>query len=195
MQLNPAFIILLTFLIGEKLIWRNFTAVLICLLGTTLVVGIVTSEGWNVRLPTIRGDLLVLTSALSWTFYTLLSKSIVHRLGGFTATTWVMLLGALELIILRLILPVELIIPVDLKSWSIMFFVALFPTAIAFYAWYAAMPLIDLAILSAMQYLTPIFTIALAFFILKENLTYMQLLGIVTVLGGLMLLKPSKNHG
>ncbi len=68
---------------------------------------------------------------------------------------------------------------------------ALFPTALAFFAWYEAMRLIDLAVLNVMQYLTPVFTIILAGWWLGERLTWLQGCGIAVVLSGIALLRPA----
>ncbi len=192
MQLSPVFILVLGIGIGERIAWRNLAAILLSLAGALVVVGIITPAGWSAQLTAARGDLLVLGGALCWAFYAILSKATVQRLGGFTATTWVMLAGALELLVLRLALPAELILPKDPKTWAMIVYLALFPTALAFYAWYEAMRLIDLAVLNIMQYLTPVFTIILAGLLLGERLTWLQGLGIALVLGGVALLRPGK---
>jgi len=65
-------------------------------------------------------------------------------------------------------------------------YVAVFPTAVAFFAWYEAMRRIELALLNVMQYLTPVFTIVLASMLLHERLAACQWLGVALVLGGVM---------
>ncbi len=191
MQLSPVFILILGIGIGERITRRNLAALLLSLCGTMLVVGIITPAGVSAPLAAARGDLLVLGGAFCWALYAILSKPTVQRLGGFTATTWVMLAGAAELLVLRLALPAEFIPPAGADAWAIIIYMALFPTALAFFAWYEAMRLIDLAVLNVMQYLTPVFTIVLAGWWLGERLTWMQGLGIAVVLSGIALLRPA----
>ena len=194
MQLSPVLIMIMGLGIGERITWRNLAAMLFSLFGTMLTVGLITQTGLNVSLSGARGDLLVLGSATCWALYAVLSKPTVQRLGGFTATTWVMLLGAAELVVLRLALPAEFIPPVGIDAWAIILFMAIFPTALAFYAWYEALRLIDLTILNIMQYLTPAFTILLAWWLLNERLTWLQGLGIAIVLFGVAMLRPAETR-
>jgi drug/metabolite transporter (DMT)-like permease len=191
MQLSPILIMIMGLGIGERITWHNLAAMLLSLFGTMLTVGFITQAGLNMSMSGARGNLLVLGSATCWALYAVLSKSTVQRLGGFTATTWVMLLGAAELMALRLALPAEFNPPVDVGSWAVIIYMAIFPTALAFYAWYEALRLIDLTILNIMQYLTPVFTILLAWWLLGERLTWLQGLGIVIVLSGVAMLRPA----
>lgn len=98
-----------------------------------------------------------------------------------------MLAGTLELVVLRLVLPVEINWPDTAGQWAAVGYIGLFPTAIAFFAWYEAMRLIKLSLLSVMQYLTPVFTLLLAWTFLGERMNLWQIAGIVVVLAGIAL--------
>ena len=159
MQINPVMIMLGGLFIGEKISARQVVGIFMSLLGCFLVVNIISAKGFAYSPENMKGDFLVLLSAGCWAFYSVFGKNVVKRTGGYAATTWAMVFGALELI---------------------------FPTAVAFFAWYEAMDKIDLSLLSVMQYLTPVFTIFMAFFMLGEKISLLNGIGIALVLTGVV---------
>jgi drug/metabolite transporter (DMT)-like permease len=74
----------------------------------------------------------------------------------------------------------------------VILYLAVFPTAVAFFAWYEAMDKIELSLLNVMQYLTPVFTVALAWMLLGESFNLLNALGMIFVVGGVLL--TSKNR-
>ena len=188
MQTSPIFIALLGMLIGERLTLTCLGGILVSLSGTAIVMKALTLHG--VQMPFCqnnRGDLLVLASSVCWAVYSVFSKPLVNKLGGYVATTWVMVAGALELTVLWCLWPAPAAWPGHVREWMAVIYLALFPTAIAFFAWYEAMRLIKLSLLNVMQYLTPVFTILLAWAFLSERITAGQLYGIAVVILGIML--------
>ncbi len=192
MQSNPVIVMLLSVFIGEKLRTLQVGGTLLSLLGCLFVVEVITFQGFAFDPSHIRGDLLVGLSACCWAVYSVWSKPVVKRLGAFNATAWAMLLGAAELFLLLVLLPGPRVIPPDAFSWSLIAYLAVFPTAVAFYAWFAAMDRIELSLLNVMQYLTPAFTILLAWLLLGEGLNRLKLLGIGLIVAGVLVsgLKP-----
>lgn len=188
MQLNPVFILFLGLFIGERFSWMNLAGILVSMVGALLVVGVLTPHGLQGSWRQNAGDLLVLGSALCWAIYSVFSKSTTQRLGGYTATTWVMLLGAAELALVWLAMPVSYIWPRGWLAWSLILYMAIFPTALAFFAWYEALRLIDLSLLNVMQYLTPAFTIVLAWCLLGERMLLTNALGVGVILAGVALI-------
>ncbi|MFH1477785.1 MAG: DMT family transporter [Verrucomicrobiota bacterium] len=188
MQLNPVFILFLGLFIGERFSLINLAGILVSMVGALLVVGILTPHGLQVSWCQNAGDLLVLGAGLCWAIYSVFSKSTTNRLGGYAATTWVMLLGAAELALAWLIAPGHCIWPRGWLAWSLILYMAIFPTALAFFAWYEALRLIDLSLLNVMQYLTPAFTIVLAWGLLGERIFLTNAVGIGIVLAGVALI-------
>lgn len=128
------------------------------------------------------GNMLILASACCWAVYGVFSRRIVRRVGGLPATTWAMLFGAVQLCILWCLLPETPKYPSGAGVWTAVIYLAAFPTALAFLAWYAAMETISLSLLNVMQYLTPLGTLLLAWLFLDEGMTFAKLIG-----GGLIL--------
>ncbi len=193
MQLSPVFLLGLGLLVGERFSWLNLAGVGIGLLGALLVVGAITPDGWHYEWRHNAGDLLVLAASLCWAIYSAFSKGITRQFGGYAATTWVMTLGALELAAVWALAPGARIWPRGPAAWGLVLYLALFPTGLAFFAWYEALRRIDLTLLSALQYLTPAFTILLAWGLLGERLRWTNLLGVGIVLAGLALI--GRRHG
>lgn len=188
MQVCPIFIFLLGIAAGERLSPAGFLGIAVSLAGTAMLMNVLTPRGLAMTFSLgNRGDLLVMGSAACWAIYAVFSKSLVNRLGGFAATTWVMAAGALELVVLRLAWPAPVVLPGAVLGWATVLYMAVFPTALAFFAWYEAMRLIRLSLLNVMQYLTPVFTIILAWLLLGERMTPWQAAGIAVIAAGIML--------
>jgi drug/metabolite transporter (DMT)-like permease len=187
MQVSPVFIVILGVLIGERMTWVGAAGVAASFLGTLLVMGALDEHGLHLTLSHGGGNLLIVGSALCWALYAVFSKGLVTRLGGFAATTWVMLAGALELLALYILLPVAHRWPQTSHHWMAIAYLAVFPTAVGYAAWYAALRLIRLSVLNVMQYLTPVFVIVLAWILLGERMSPVQWVGAAVVLSGVWL--------
>ena len=193
MQLNPVIILFGGLLIGERIIRRQILGVLISLLGCLFVLNVISSAGFKYDPNHMRGDLILFASASCWAVYSIFGKKMVKKLGGFTCTTWAMLLGAVEIAVLRFVLPIDTNIPDSPFQWGVIAYLAVFPTAIAFFAWYEAMDKIELSLLNVMQYLTPVFTVALAWVCLGESFNLLNAFGVLLVVGGVILTSKRKD--
>jgi len=184
MQVSPVFIVILGVLIGERMTWVGLVGVLVSFWGTLLVMGVLDIDGLHLSLSQGCGNFLIVASALCWALYAVFSQGLVVRMGGYAATTWVMIAGALELLVLQLLMPVAPHWPTTLHHWLAIAYLAVFPTALGYFAWYEAMRLIRLSLLNVMQYLTPVFVIFLAWILLGERLLLVQWMGAAIVLMG-----------
>lgn len=187
MQICPVLILFGGLFIGERLRAPQIAGVLVSLLGCLMVTGVVTLRGIEYRADHLTGDLLVLLSAACWAVYTVLSKPVVTRLGGFTATVWTLLFGALETALLWVVMPTPAVWPAGGDAWATVLYLAVFPSGVAFFAWYEAMDRIELSLLNVMQYLTPVFTIILAWVLIGERMNWLNAAGVLLVLGGVLL--------
>ncbi len=187
--LSPILTMLLGTFVGKRLNAFMVCGMLISLIGCLLVLGVITKSGFAYKNGNMFGDSMVFCSAACWAVFAVFSGKTVKRLGGYTATTWGMLIGFAELLIVRMLWPWELTIP-DMAQhgyWGAVLYIAVFPTAIAFFAWYEAMDRISLSLLNIMQYLTPLFTVLLAFLFFGETMNLLNIAGAIMVLAGVML--------
>lgn len=187
MQVCPLLILFGGVFIGERLRTTQVAGALVALLGCLMVTGVVTTRGIEYHADHLAGDLLVVLSAVCWAVYTVMAKPVVVRMGGFAATAWTLVFGAVETAILWLIMPAPAVWPADGPAWGVVLYLAIFPSGIAFFAWYEAMDRIELSLLNVMQYLTPVFTIILAWALIGERLSWLNGAGVVLVLGGVLL--------
>jgi drug/metabolite transporter (DMT)-like permease len=152
-----------------------------------LVINMVTLNGMHYDIRHGKGDLLVMMSAICWAVYSVFGKKTVFKLGGYVTTTWVVIMGAIEMLLLLPFMSSDIILPTTGSDWLIVVYIAIFPSAIAFFAYYEALRLIKLSLLNIMQYLTPVFTMFLAYFVLGEAVTLLNIVGIILVLSGVMM--------
>ena len=187
--LSPILTMLLGTITGKRLNVFVICGMLISLTGCLLVLGVITQSGVAYKSGNGFGDLMVFSSGACWAVYAVFSGKTVERLGGYTATTWGMLIGFAELLIVLILWPYPPVIPAMTQTahWQVVLYIAVFPTAIAFFAWYEAMDIINLSLLNIMQYLTPLFTVLLAFLFFGETMSLLNIAGAVMVLIGVML--------
>lgn len=184
---SPIIIFVLSLFIGETVTRAKTLGLVLCIIGCFLVINVITTKGMHYDSSSIKGDGLVLLSAFCWAIYSVFGKKTVQKLGGYVTTTWVVILGAVEQLILIQLIDQPMTLPAQSVDWLMVCYIAIFPSAIAFFAFYEALHLIDLSLLNMMQYLTPVFTIILAFMLLQEKVTLLNLFGVVLVIAGVIL--------
>jgi drug/metabolite transporter (DMT)-like permease len=187
MQICPLMILFGAVFIGERLRATQIAGALVALLGCLMVTGVVTTRGIEYRADHVTGDLLTLLSAACWAAYTVMAKPVVARLGGFTVTAWTLVFAAIETAVLWLLMPAPAVWPAGGEAWAVVLYMAIFPSGVAFFAWYEAMDRIELSLLNVMQYLTPVVTIVLAWALIGERLSWLNGAGVLLVLGGVLL--------
>jgi drug/metabolite transporter (DMT)-like permease len=192
MQLNPIIIMIFGLFIGERICLGIIGSNFLSLVGCLIVLEVITTKGLKFQTGHLKGDILVFCAATSWAVYSILGKKVLQKIDGYIATTWIMIFGGIETLALLFILPGEPTLPSETEDWMKILYLAIFPTAMAFFAWYEAMARIPLAVLNVMQYLTPPMTIALAYFLLDEKLTTAKLIGALMVLIGVIFTEISR---
>ena len=186
-ELNPIIILFLGLWAGEKISKYQYIGISLALLGCLMAIGIIKTSGVGFEVHHLNGELVLLVAGICWACYTVFSKKITKRLGGFVAICWIMLAAALELLIIRLVVPYNYITPQKTETWMIILYLSVFPTAIAYFAWSEALTKIKLSLLNITQYLTPVFTIILAWILLDESMSILSIIGACMVLGGVAL--------
>lgn len=187
MQISPVLMLLLAAALGERIRPVQTVGILLALAGSLLV-----GEVWRIQ-GHWRGDLLILLSAACWAVYSVLGRGVVARHGGFIATVWAILFGTLTLAAVRLLLP--LIIPSlpltwpppTVPFWGYLLYLGIFPSGVAFVAWYESLHRLNFSLANAFQYLTPAATILLAWAVLGERLTPHHVAGIAVLGVGIWL--------
>jgi drug/metabolite transporter (DMT)-like permease len=176
----PVWGLLFGFVLGlERPTWRGATGVGISILG----VGVVFYEGLGVEGPRLGGDLLVLSAAIGFGAYTVLSMRVLGRHSPLAVATYPILFGGP----LVLALSVPFFTGLDWGSitvgvWSAVAFSAVFATAFAFSAWQTGISRIGANRVLVYQYLITITGVG------SGIVFFGEVLGLEKIVGGLFIL-------
>lgn len=192
---NVAFIVcstpLLTMLLArlfyrsERATWRLACGSLLALLG----VGLVIFNGNFVLKLSPLGDVLSLTAALCWAFYSLIMRRVADRYSTIFITRKVFFYGVLTILPAFAVRPWQF--PTEafarLSVWMNLLFLSVLASLVCFVVWNFILKQLGTVRASNYIYLNPIFTSIGALLFLGEPLTVVALLGAACVLCGVYL--------
>ncbi len=187
MTCSPVLILLLGFLFGERASLLSVMGMAIGTVGCLFVIGVVGADGFGYSMNRFRGDALVLVAAFCWASGAILARRIMKSRHDLAVTAWSMVFASLTLLAINSLRTDDIIMPGSTSTWLLVLYLAVFPTAIGFYAWNAALKRVSLTLVNVMQYLTPIMTILMAWLLLGERLNAWNITGVVLVLLGVLL--------
>jgi drug/metabolite transporter (DMT)-like permease len=135
-----------------------------------------------------RGELFILGCVLSWAVYSLLGKVTMRRLSPLVSVSYSSLAGTVALAVPALHEGLtHTIRHVSLLDWTSIAYLAVFGTVIGFVWFYQGVKLIGTTRAGLFINLIPISAVILAFFLLKEPMTWSLAVGAVLVLSGVYL--------
>lgn len=194
MSLSPIMIMLLGTFIGERLSWNKILGICIASVGCALVIRMITLEGFVYEGNKILGDLIVAGASLSWAVGAILAKKILTPGNDLVVTSWSMLFSSFTLLLIMGCCHQEIIIPNTKAAWLVVGYIIIFPTTLGFCAWNLALSRVTLNVVSTMQYLTPVLTMLLAYWLLNEGLSCLQALGAIISLSGVVFATRGKSN-
>lgn len=185
-EVSPVLIVIVwKFLRRHPVPGREWLAVAVGLVGALMVLGFITLHGFNAGSGKFLGDLAIFIGAISWVYGSWLAKRIIPPGKSLGVTAWMMTAAGLMVLPLLICNWHSVKLPTHAGGYLAILYMAIFPTALAFYCWNEAVARLELGLLTMIQFLTPVFTIILARLMLNESLTLMNLLGMVLVLAAL----------
>ncbi|SHF30014.1 Permease of the drug/metabolite transporter (DMT) superfamily [Mariniphaga anaerophila] len=174
----------------EKVTWKNAVGFLFSFLGVALVV-LDESFGFNASPLGIGLEFVAVFAAIS---YSIVLRHVVMRYNSLTIIAYQNLIGVV------LFLPVWLV--VDLKDFVLTPFhpqafraiilLAVFASTLAFVFFTQSIRKIGVNRSNTFVNLIPVFVAVLSFFVLKEELGFQKILGILVVIAGLFLAQARK---
>lgn len=185
-------------LLKEPLHWAKWTAVVISLAGCVLVAGALDPEAWRVN---TLGIVVGVASGLLWAFYSLMGRSASQRgLNPWTTLLYTFGFAAVFLLGFNLLLgkflPGAAARPADLfwlgeawLGWGVLFLLSIGPTLAGFGLYNVALTLLPSSVTNLIATSEPVWTAVIAYFFLGERLTWVQVIGSLMVLGGVVLLR------
>ncbi len=132
----------------------------------------------------IFGDLFLLGAAASWAGYSIVSRSLLAKIGALPATAWSMLLGSAVLLLISS--PGLAAVPwtaLPAPFWLVLAYLVVFPTVIAYLLWMEGIRVIGPGPATSFMFLAPVSGLVLAGLLLGDRPTPAQGAG-----GALMLL-------
>lgn len=152
---------------------------------------VVTDGEFKFSLASLRGDLLVLISAISWAISTILSKKVTTKENAFAVTVWSMIFASGILAVINgvqlIVMPDAMCMPENGMVWLYLLYLGIFPTALAFYAWYAAVGCGTLNIVNAVQYTESLIAVLLAAVFLDKDLSWIKYTGVFVAIAGVVI--------
>jgi drug/metabolite transporter (DMT)-like permease len=178
--LYPLFMIILAGLIlKEKTSLFSIFFVLLGFFG----VYVLASNGTFIKLDINTGLIVTLLASISWGLFSVLIK--LRKINAEISMFLFNLFGLVFLISL---------VPLFGFNYFITFteilgilYLALIPTAVAFVLWNKALQLTETSVCSNISLLTPLFSLVIISFVLKEKITFNQISGLIIILGSVFL--------
>jgi drug/metabolite transporter (DMT)-like permease len=186
LYLYPALVVLLTAVVLRvRPSARATVCVVVATVGTALTIGPVGGGQWS-------GVLLGLASALSYSVYIVVSSRQVSGVGPF-ATSAVVMGGAAAVYDIGAV-ATRAALPSSSSAWLALLGVSLIGTVVAVSAFFAALELLGPADTAVISTFEPVVSVAVAAVALNEQLTSVQLLGGLLVLGAVAVLARGPAH-
>jgi len=190
-------------LLKERLDGVKLLAVALCLAGCAAVSGVLDPTSWHANvLGVITGTL----SGLCYSIYSLMGRSASQRgLNPWTTVLYTFGSAALFLLLFNLLpgvlWPGNETGAGDLfwlgnatAGWVILFVLAAGPTVIGFGLYNVSLGYLPASVANLIVTSEPVFTAVIAFFLLGERLTGMQLAGSLMILGGVLFLRVQEGR-
>ena len=134
------------------------------------------------------GDLLTLTAALALSLYTVLSRDLLDRYSPLRLTAITMLFGMIGLWIFA---GGKVVAQnwgtVSLTSWAVIVYSAVFAVVFGYVVWFTAVKSVGPTRAAVFNNMTPIVSFSVAFALLGEPVSWLQVFGGLTVISGIIL--------
>lgn len=180
----PFWVVLFAWLLlGERPARRHVVA--FALAGLGLVAVIAPWEGMG----SIEGSLLALGGGMSWGLGVVLTKIMFqrHGVGVLNLTTWQMFLGTLLTLPVALLLPQQSIVWGPNLVWGIAY-MAIMASALGWWLWLSVIRRVSATVAGMSSLGVPVLAVALAWLLLGETPTLLELVGIMLIMLGLVVI-------
>ena len=140
------------------------------------------------------GAIIIFFAAICISFYNAYQKKIHQRYSALQITVYTVGAGTLCLLFF---LPglFTAIAHAPFKATAAIIYLGIFPTVIGFLSWNYALQHVSASLASSFQYLTPVFTVGIAWIVLAEIPTVLTIFGgLLTIFGVLMVNTWGKPH-
>ena len=163
---------------GEKINKSIIASIIVGLVGMIIIV----SNGnlGVVRLSNWLGDLLAIGGAVCWALFSNIGKKnkIDTLLSNYCFTFFSFILSCVVMLIFS-----KPVIP-DVPATVGLLWLGLSNILLAFYLWFKVLKVTSSALVASFSFITPFITLLFIMLFLRENISFMQLLGLLVILTG-----------
>lgn len=185
--ITPVFMVIMGLLFfKEKITSTQTTGIVISFLGLLFLV----SKGDFTSLDFIKnkGDLLIITSSITWSVYSLASKKATLTLSPVLTTFYLFVIVAI------IIAPFTInqknisdVVNLSSSGWGSILFLGILCSGVAYTLWAQALSEMDASRVGAFLYLEPFVTFFGSWLLLNEQITFIMLLSGLIIIGGVVL--------
>jgi drug/metabolite transporter (DMT)-like permease len=182
-SMNPLFVSVFAWLIiKEKLSRYQIYSLILGILGLLVIIlGEHEFRGGSfINLP--LGVVYAVLAAITFALYTVLTKRAVARFGNRITNSAAFLIGGLCLTALNLVIGKSMAFELSFSNISLMLYLGIVVTGVAYLLYFEAMKALTAAKASIYFFLKPALATLLAYFFLQEQLSMVQVLGIILVM-------------
>jgi len=165
----------------EKMSHKKLLGIILAFVGAAIII----LNGSLSISPSIKGDSLIILSAICWAIYSIVGKKMLKKYDAFTLTTYAFIIGTL--LFIPFVYKDISSIKITIKEWIIILYLALLCSVFAYIAWYDALAKIDATKVAIFLNLIPLFAMLLAHLILNERITFFILIGAAFIIYGIYL--------
>ncbi|EWH23133.1 DMT family transporter [Bacillus haynesii] len=186
--------VLAFFLLKEKIEKRMAAGIVLAVIGV-LAINLFGAGGQAGSSFALMGNLLIAAAVIGEAMFTLLAKLLSPHISALAISAFVSLFGFL------FFLPFAVIEAVSfdfsgpgLLDWSYVLYYALIVTVLAFYLWYNGVTKVPAGVSGIFTSVLPVSAVVLSGVILKEQFTFVHLIGIVFVIAGIFVTVVKKEQ-
>ena len=189
----PVWIAIFSHLFTSQKMYRvQAIGVLAAFAGVALIMG-GGEEGITFRSETLAGDAIIISAAMVFAVYTLLSRSLLEKYSPLTLATSVMSIGGTLLILVAIPSLIRLdYSTVSLNAYGGAAYSGIFAIGFAYLIWNFGIKNVGAVRTSTYQNLVPVLGVLFGLIFLGEKLHILQYLGCLLTVGGIMLSRYQK---
>ena len=187
--LSPILISLLSAKIfKEKLSKKQLFGITTAAIGTaTVILG--GTPNFKTNFTFILGSLILLSTPILWTTYTLIGKNIMKKYNPFLIVSYVNIIGGLFLIPFSLAEnSFKTILTLTNQEWLAISYLAITCSVLGYFIWFHVMKQTNASTTSSFLFAEPLITVIFASILIKEEITIFIISGGFLILAGLYLI-------
>jgi len=140
----------------------------------------------------IYGIIAIIIAAVMGAIYTITGKKLLDRYSGLSLTVYAIILGSIGLIPFISFSLFEQVSQMSVYGWFAILFLGIFSTVIGYVIWYVALRIKTASEISVYLYAVPVLSTIISYFIFKDEITLMFVLGGALVIIGLIVAHNKK---